>query len=65
MLYGSEASCLKGNDMGILRRTERSIVRVMFSVQLKDKKRSKDLMLSLNDTIAKLTMAVFVGMVIC
>ena len=27
MLYGSEACCLKESDMGILRRTERSMVR--------------------------------------
>ena len=34
ILYGSEAWCLKENEMGILRRTERSMVRVMCGVQL-------------------------------
>ena len=33
--------------MGILRRTERSMVRAMCEVQLKDRKRTKDLMLML------------------
>ena len=34
-------------EMGILRRTERSMVRAMSVVQLKDRKRSKDFMLIL------------------
>ena len=57
ILYGSEESCLK--DMGILRRTERSMVRAMCGVQLKDRKRSMDLMfmLGLNKTIDQLAMA--------
>ena len=38
MLYGSEAWCLKDSQMGILRRTERFMVRAMCGVQLKDKK---------------------------
>ena len=29
ILYGSEAGCLKESEMGILRRTERSMVRAM------------------------------------
>ena len=59
MLYGSEAWCLKENDMEILRRTERSMVRAMCRVQLKDKKRSMDLifMLGLKATIDQLAMA--------
>ena len=38
MLYGSEAWCLKESEMGILRMTERSMVRAMCGAQLKDKK---------------------------
>ena len=59
MLYGSEAWCLKESEMGILRRTERSIVRAMCGVQFKDRKRSTDLMfiLGLNETIDQLAMA--------
>ena len=59
ILYGSEAWCLKESEMGILRRTERSMVRAMCGVQLKDRKRSKDLMLmlGLNETIDQLAMA--------
>ena len=40
ILHGSEAWCLKENEMGILRRKERSMVRAMCGVQLKDRKRS-------------------------
>ena len=42
--------------MGILQWTERSMVRAMCGVQLKDRKRSMDLMLilGLNDTIDQL-----------
>ena len=45
--------------MGILQRTERSIVRAVCGVQLKDRKRSKDfmLMLGMNETIDQLAMA--------
>ena len=58
MLYGSEAWCLKERQMEILRRTERSTVRAMCGVRLKDRKRFTDLMfmLGLNDTIDQLTM---------
>ena len=42
ILYGSEAWCLKESEMGILRRTERSMVKAMCGVQLKDRKRSID-----------------------
>ena len=44
ILYESEAWCLKESGMGILQRTERSSVRAMCEVQLKDRKRSTDLM---------------------
>ena len=59
ILYGNEAWCLKENNMGILRRTERSMLRAMCGVQLKDRKRSMDLMLmlGLNETIDLLAMA--------
>ena len=45
--------------MGILRRIERSIVRAMCGVQLKDRKRSTDLMFmfGLSETIDQLAMA--------
>ena len=36
MLYGSEAWCLRESEMEILQRTERSMVRTMCEVQLKD-----------------------------
>ena len=50
---------LKECEMGILRRTERSTVRAMCAVQLKDRKRSMDLtfMLGLSETIDQLAMA--------
>ena len=59
MLYGSEAWCLKEREMGILRKTERSMVRAMCGVQLKDRKRSTDLMfmLGLKETIDHFAMA--------
>ena len=50
MLCGSEAWCLKDSEMGILQVTERSIVRAMCGVQLKDRNRSTDLMLMLGLT---------------
>ena len=56
MLYGSEAWCLK--EIGILRRTERAIIRVMCGVKLLDQRNSKELMDMLGvkdalDTMAK------------
>ena len=58
ILYGSAAWCLKEIEMGILQRTERSLVRAMCGVQLKDRERSTDLMfmLGLKETIHKLAM---------
>ena len=46
------------SEMGILRRTERSMVRAMCGVQLIDRKRSTDLMfmLGLKETIDQLSM---------
>ena len=59
ILYGSEAWCLKESEMGILQRTERSMVRAMCGVQLIDRKRSTDVMfmLGLNETMDQLAMA--------
>ena len=58
MLYGSEAWCLKESEMGILRRTDTSIVRATCGVQLKYRKGSTDLiMLGLKETMDHLTMA--------
>ena len=59
ILYESEALCLKENEIGILHRTEISMVRAMCGVQLNDRKRSTDLMfmLGLSETIDQLAMA--------
>ena len=63
ILHGSEAWCLKVSEMGILQRTGRSMAKAMCGVQLKDRKRSMDLMfmLGFNETI-DLWQTVFVGM---
>ena len=66
ILYGSEVWCLQESEMRILQRTERSMVRPICAVQLKDRKRTADLMLmlDLNETIDQLAMqTVFVGMI--
>ena len=47
ILYGSEAWCLKECDMETFQRTEISMVRAMCRVQLKDEKRSTNLMFML------------------
>ena len=59
ILHGSKTCCLKESEMGILRRTERSMVRAMSGVQLIDRKRSVVLMfmLGLKETIDQLAMA--------
>ena len=41
ILYGSEAWCLKESEMGILCRTERSMVRAICGVQLKARKNQR------------------------
>ena len=38
ILYGSKTWCLRENEMGILQRAERCMVRAMCGLQLKDKK---------------------------
>ena len=59
ILYGSEAWCLRESEMGILRITERFMVRAMCGVQLKDRKRYTHLkfMLGLNGAIDQLAIA--------
>jgi hypothetical protein len=59
MLYGSETWCLSENEMAILRRTERAMVRAMCGAKLMDKKRTKDLMemLGLEETMDQMAMA--------
>ena len=47
ILHGSEAWCLTESEVGILQRIERSMVKAMCGVQLKDRKRSMDLMFML------------------
>ena len=44
MLYGSETRCLRENEMVILRRTERTMVRSMSRMKLVDRKKTEDLM---------------------
>ena len=44
MLYGSETWCLRENEMAILRRTERAMVRAMCGAKLMEKKRTENLM---------------------
>ena len=58
MLYEGEAWYLNESEMGILQRTERSMVREMCEVQLKDRKRCMDLMflLGLDEAIDHLAM---------
>ena len=53
VMRGSEAWCLKQNEMGISW-TERYMVRALCRVQLKDRKSAKDVMLGLSETIDQL-----------
>ena len=59
ILYGSETWSLRESEMGILRRTGRSMVRAMCGVQLNHRKRSYYLMLTfvLNENLDHLAMA--------
>ena len=59
ILYGSEVWCLRESEMVILQRTERSLVRAVYGVQLKDRETSTNLMvmLGLNETVDQLAMA--------
>lgn len=53
MLYGSETWCLNENEINILRRTERAMVRAMCGVKLMEREKTGVLMqmLGLNETI--------------
>ena len=55
MVYGAETWNVKTTEEGILRRTERAMVRKMCGVKLADKKNTKELMerLSLKETIVE------------
>ena len=57
MLYGSETCCLRENEMAILRRTERAMVRTTCGAKLVEKKRTEDLMemLGLKETVVQMT----------
>ena len=59
MLYGSETWCLRENEMAILRRTERAMVRVTCGAKLMEKKRTEDLMemLGLKETAVQMAKA--------
>jgi len=43
ILYGSETWCLKENELGILRRTERAMMRVMCGVKLIERKNTREM----------------------
>ena len=59
MLYGSETWCLRENEMAILRRTERAMVRVRCGAKLMEKKRTEDLIetLGLKETAVQMAKA--------
>ena len=44
VLHGNETWCLRENEMAILRRTERVMVRAMCGAELMEKRRTEDLM---------------------
>ena len=63
MLYSSETWCLREKDMGILRRTERAMVKAMCGAKLANRKNTKNMMdtntgmLGLNQTVNKMAKA--------
>ena len=59
MLYGSETWCLRENEMAILRRTERGMVRAMCGAKLMERRRTEDLMemLGLKETVVQMAKA--------
>ena len=59
MLYGSGTWCLRESEMGILRRTERAMVRSMCGVKLVDRKNAEELMemLGLKETLDRMAKA--------
>jgi len=56
MLYGSETWCFQEKEIGILRRTERAMMKAMCGVKLIDRKKSQELMdmLEMEKTIESL-----------
>ena len=52
MLYGSETWCLRKNEMAVLRRIEKSMIRAMFVITFLEKRSSQELInfLGLDDT---------------
>ena len=59
MLYGSETWCLRKNEMAILRRTKRAMVKAMCGAKLIEKKRTEALMemLGLKETAVQMAKA--------
>ena len=59
MLYGNETWCLRDNEIAVLRRTERAMVRAMCGAKLMEKKRTEDLMemLGLKETVVQMAKA--------
>ena len=59
MLHGSETWCLRENEVTILRRAERSMVRAMCGIKLVDKRNTEELMdmLGLKEAAGKLARA--------
>ena len=59
MLYGSETWCLRENEMKILRRTKRAMVRAKCGTKLMEKKWTGDLMemLGLKETVVQMAKA--------
>ena len=59
MLYGSETWSLRENEMAILRRTEKAMMRAMCGVKIIEKRRSQKLLscLGLKDTLDGLARA--------
>ena len=53
MLYGNKTRCLRENEMAILRRTEKAMMRAMCKVKVIEKRTSQELMslLSSKDTL--------------
>ena len=58
-VYGSETWCLRENEMTILRRIEKAMVRAMCGAKLMEKKRTEDLMemLGLKETVVQMAKA--------
>ena len=59
MLCGSETWCLRENEIVILRRTERAMVRAMCGVKLMERRRTEHLMemLGLKETVVQMAKA--------